>query len=193
MIGDSEVGKSQLISTLINQEYHEEYSKTENIEIYEAFFMIESILIKLNIWDMGAEENLLAFLKGKSAQVFRNVSSILLIFDVCNVNSFERLTYWNNFIKTNINQNIPIIIVGNKIDNEMNRVVSTSDIMNIADDFGYAFITTSAKDNFNVERMFEMAAEELKRIAEEQLLIINHPPTKNNIENRNPGPCCTCI
>ena len=75
-----------------------------------------------------------------------------VVFDVSRVTTFESTRFWKKDIDDKINQddNIPVILIANKID-----LVEDSQILNTLDDYckDYGFTTwfaTSAKNNINI-------------------------------------------
>ena len=78
----------------------------------------------------------------------------MLVYDVTRRETFDQLTRWLEEARQNANANMVVMLVGNKIDLEQRRVVSTEEGQKFAQDHGLLFIETSAKTGHNVEEAF---------------------------------------
>ena len=97
--------------------------------------------VKLQIWDTAGQERFRTITQA----YYRQASSILLIYDVCERSSFEHIGSWMQSIKQhNTSNELYIVLVGNKIDKEADRVVKTEEGKAMADSFGIRFYECSA-------------------------------------------------
>lgn len=78
----------------------------------------------------------------------------LLVYDVTRRNTFDYLEGWLLETRQHSDPNIVIILVGNKVDLEHQRVVSTEEGAQFAEEHELIFIETSAKTGFNVDKAF---------------------------------------
>ena len=76
--------------------------------------------------------------------------------------SFENIKNWLKEIDTNNPDNIPKILVGNKIDLNTERVISSTQAKNFADSNNLIYIETSSKDDVGVYTIFETLSKEIK-------------------------------
>ena len=77
----------------------------------------------------------------------KDTNVILLVYDVSSKDSFKNLPTWINIIKKNIKaDNVIFAMVGNKIDLEDQRQVSTEDGEDFADKHNFLFAEVSAKE-----------------------------------------------
>lgn len=87
-------------------------------------------------------------------RVIQDASGIILLYSVLAISTLNDIeSYHQDIIKAN--SDIPIILVGNKIDLEDQRVVSREKGEEIALKFGMLFLETSAKLNINVDLIFQ--------------------------------------
>ena len=113
--------------------------------------------------------------------------------------SFNDIDAWLKELKSNSNPDVKLFLVGNKVDLEDDRIVTTEEAENLVNDleFDY-FLETSAKTGFNAEKIFVQAAKllyteykELKKTKHEQ-----KPDTTtklddiNNIMVKKKRKCC---
>ena len=90
---------------------------------------------------------------------FRNASVVCVIYDVTNRESFEKLAFWFNLAEQSGPSQVPIIVVGNKIDLENKRQVSFDEGKLYCNNMkAHAFLETSAKTGEAVDGLFTLVA-----------------------------------
>lgn len=77
-----------------------------------------------------------------------------MVYDVTRRNTFDYLEGWLLETRQHSDANIVVILVGNKVDLEHMRVVSTEEGAQFAEEHELIFIETSAKSGFNVDKAF---------------------------------------
>ena len=93
-------------------------------------------------------------------QYYRDAAGVLVVYDVTNGESFSRVRRWIDEINKYCDESIAKVLVGNKDDNpspdgtQPEKVVSTADAKQYAQQMNLAFFETSAKDNKNVDAAF---------------------------------------
>ncbi|KAF1321141.1 Rab8 family gtpase, partial [Globisporangium splendens] len=95
---------------------------------------------------------------------------ILLVYDVTDDHSFQNIRNWMTQIKQNASSNVNKILIANKCDvDPSERVVSTKQGQDLANEFGIKFFETSAKNNLNIDEAFRSIAVDIqKRLAESE-------------------------
>ncbi|XP_035204911.1 ras-related protein Rab-10-like isoform X2 [Stegodyphus dumicola] len=86
--------------------------------------------------------------------LYRNTDGIILVCDLTNAKSFLGLDSWLADVKNYCDDDVPVIIAGNKMDEANKRAVTQKMIRDFANEEKYQFLETSAKDNINVELVF---------------------------------------
>ena len=145
--GDSGVGKTSIINSIMGQKFSPEYEPSIGVDFFSKTIRYKTRLIKLQIWDSAGQEKFRSLIPN----YIRGSSLIFLIFDVTKLESFQHLSDWITFI-TNI-ENGNIIIVGNKIDLKEARVVTTEDAEKFCKDKNYEYFEVSAKDGTNINNL----------------------------------------
>ena len=107
-------------------------------------------MIRAQIWDTAGEERY----KSVSKVYYRSAVGALLLYDITSRKSFDNALDWLTRLKDNTQQDIVILLVGNKSDLVDQRVVSTQEGANFAQKHQLAFLETSALDSNNVELAF---------------------------------------
>jgi Ras-related protein Rab-5C len=125
---------------------------------------------KLMIWDTAGQEKYKSMIK----MYYKNANAAIVVFDVTNIQSFEKAQSWVDELLENTNTNTVIALCGNKVDLEDSRKVSYDEGAYLAEKIGAFYIEVSAKKNINVEKMFED--------------ILNRIPFEENIPNEKKIP-----
>ena len=149
IIGDSTVGKTSILSMYTKGTFNQNYLATVGVDNFTKDEKIDNKTIRVKIWDTAGQEKY----KSLTASYFRNTQGVIIVYDVTNAETFDNLKYWIQSIKTNMEsqmENLPIIIIGNKIDVE-NREVQFYDAESFSKSYNYPYFETSAKTGENVE------------------------------------------
>jgi Ras-related protein Rab-21 len=85
---------------------------------------------------------------------YRGALSALLVYDVTNVESFEEVKGWAEELRSNVETNLIVVVVGNKIDLAKHRVVTERQGKAFADGIGALFFETSARENVGIDPLF---------------------------------------
>lgn len=84
---------------------------------------------------------------------YRNANAALLVFDVTNHQSFEEVKFWVLELQKNVQEPMFLLLVGNKIDLEEQRVVSMEEAIMYAQSIGAKYLETSVMhDQVGVSR-----------------------------------------
>jgi len=113
LVGQGSVGKTSLVKRLLRDEFDPHEEKTEGIEIEDWQVAVDDQKIRLNVWDFGGQEIMHA-----THQFFLTKRSLyLLVLDARLGDEENRIEYWLKIIKS-FGGDSPVIIVGNKIDEQ---------------------------------------------------------------------------
>jgi small GTP-binding protein len=155
LLGDGAVGKTSLLLRYTQQLFRSESRLTIGVEFLSKTMEIDSKRIKLQIWDIGGQEQfrflMTTYVKGSNGA--------LLLFDLTRRDTFESLPSWlDEMRKENpYDYNFPLILIGNKADLSKLREVSTEEAIGFAKfENCLGYIETSAKTGENVEKTFEL-------------------------------------
>ena len=141
LIGDSGVGKSNLIQTSVGNEFEEGKKCTISASFETIEMNIDGKQYKICLWDTAGQE---AYL-GVTKLFFKGSNIVILVYDITNSKSFESLEKWLRIAKNTIDNNYIIGIVGNKIDLYLNLEVSEEEVKNYAELIESKFRLVSAK------------------------------------------------
>ena len=156
LVGDPCVGKTNIISKFVTDEFFENNRPTYGIDIVSKTVTVKDKLIKTQLWDTAGQERYRAIANA----FYRMATGIIIIFDITNKNTFDHLEMWLNNIKL-YEKNAHVLIIGNKLDLENVRVVAHDDAKAFCSKHGYSYVETSAKDNININYAFTLMLEEI--------------------------------
>ena len=154
IIGDSGVGKSSLLLRFADNTFSPNYITTIGVDFKIRTITIKGHKIKLQIWDTAGQERFRTI----TSTYYRGTHGVIVVYDVTNGESFSNVKRWLHEIESNCD-NVQRILVGNKIDDPERRIVSESDGRRFAESMKTKFFETSAKENLNIEPMFNCITE----------------------------------
>lgn len=160
LIGDSGVGKSNLLSQFTSNEFNLESKSTIGVEFATKNIHIESKTIKAQIWDTSGQERYRAI----TGAYYRGAVGALLVYDITRSQSFQNVTHWLKELRDHADESIVIMLVGNKSDLANNRAVTTEEASSFAQENHFLFMETSALTASNVEPAFNTIFEEIYKI-----------------------------
>ena len=153
LVGDSNVGKTSIIKRFIEGEFEEKVKCTIDVDFHCKNLKIDKNLnVNLKIYDTAGQEKYRSITKS----YYRQAEGILLVFDLTEENSYNKLTKWLDEISDNTS-NVEIILVGNKSDLK-DRKINIEEAEHFAQKKQIKFIETSAKDGTNIQLLFETLA-----------------------------------
>ena len=173
LIGDSGVGKSNLLSRFTRNEFNLDSKSTIGVEFATRSIQVDAKTIKAQIWDTAGQERYRAI----TSAYYRGAVGALLVYDISKHATYENVQRWLKELRDHADANIVIMLVGNKSDLRHLRAVSTDEAKafastcymmggklceeaSAADYFvtgenSLSFIETSALDASNVELAFQ--------------------------------------
>ncbi len=156
LLGEAGVGKTALVRRFAHRIFEKDYKATLGVDMITKTIKLGSTEIPIQIWDFSGQE-LFGSLR---AQFYLGATAALLIYDVSNHQSFDQLERWNDELMTNVGK-IPLVLVGNKTDLTLLRVISSIDGDKKATGLDATHFTTSAKTGKNVDKVFETIASQI--------------------------------
>ncbi|KUF94887.1 Retinal dehydrogenase 1 [Phytophthora nicotianae] len=161
LIGDSGVGKSNLLSRFTRNEFNLESKSTIGVEFATKSIVAEGKTIKAQIWDTAGQERYRAI---TSAYILPGAVGALLVYDITKHGTFENVERWLKELRDHADANTVIMLVGNKSDLRHLRAVSTEEAMAFAEKNNLAFIETSALEATGVDTAFQRILTEIYKL-----------------------------
>ena len=86
--------------------------------------------MKLQIWDTAGQERFRTITSG----YYRGADAIIIVYDLTDRETFENVNMWYEEMSKAINQKVVCVLVGNKLDMDSRRAVSTGEGRSLGDD-----------------------------------------------------------
>lgn len=128
LIGDSGVGKSNLLSRFTRNEFNLDSKSTIGVEFATRSIQVDSKTIKAQIWDTAGQERYRAI----TSAYYRGAVGALLVYDISKHQTYENVTRWLKELRDHADANIVIMLVGNKSDLRHLRAVPTDEAKGFA-------------------------------------------------------------
>ncbi|RDX72042.1 Ras-related protein RABA5e [Mucuna pruriens] len=157
LIGDSAVGKSNLLSRFARNEFDANSKATIGVEFQTQVVEIDGKEVKAQIWDTAGQERFRAV----TSSYYRGAVGALVVYDITRRGTFDSINRWLQELTTQNDSTIARMLVGNKCDLENIREVSTEEGKSLAEEEGLFFMETSALDSTNVQTAFEIVIREI--------------------------------
>ncbi|WMV35932.1 hypothetical protein MTR67_029317 [Solanum verrucosum] len=166
VIGDSGVGKSNILSRFTRNEFCLESKSTIGVEFATRTLQVEGKTVKAQIWDTAGQERYRAI----TSAYYRGAVGALLVYDITKRQTFDNVLRWLRELRDHADSNIVIIMAGNKSDLRHLRAVSEQDGQTLAEKEGLSFLETSALEAFNVDKAFQTILTDIYQIISKKAL-----------------------
>ncbi|AIN96153.1 small GTP-binding protein Rab11, putative [Leishmania panamensis] len=160
LIGDSGVGKSNLMTRYTMSEFSQETPSTIGVEFMTKSIKIEERDAKIQIWDTAGQERFRAI----SRSIYHGAKGAMLVYDITNQTSFDSIPTWLQELRVFVPVTCCIFLIGNKCDLEHLRVVKKEVADRFARENGLSFLETSALEKTNVDKAFEWLAKSVYEV-----------------------------
>ena len=195
LVGDSFVGKTNIMSKYLKNEFHEDSKATVGVEFGSKQFNIEGHSIKAQIWDTAGQERY----KAITSAYYKGAKGAFVVYDITRKGSFESVEKWVSDLTAAADKKLTVVVIGNKCDLEDQRQVTKEEGEQKAGKLEVAFLETSALSGENLDKAFEMMMNEIYKKCHEEMLAegdvdiieggqeINLTNKNQNTENKK---CC---
>ncbi|MED6181913.1 Ras- protein raba3 [Stylosanthes scabra] len=174
VIGDSAVGKTQILSRFAKNEFCFDSKSTIGVEFQTRAVTISGKLIKAQIWDTAGQERYRAV----TSAYYRGALGAMVVYDITKRQSFDHVARWIEELRAHAHTSIVITLIGNKADLLDRRAVRTEDAVEFAEDQGLFFSETSALTGENVETAFFKILQQIHSVVSKKSLL-----SANNANN----------
>ncbi|KAF2293620.1 hypothetical protein GH714_003433 [Hevea brasiliensis] len=165
LIGDSAVGKSQLLARFARNEFSLDSKATIGVEFQTKTIVMITKRSKLRFGILQVS--------GSDKCILQRCSGAMLVYDISKRQSFDHIAKWLEELREHADNNTIIMLVGNKSDLETLRAVPTEDAKEFAQKENLFFMETSALESTNVESAFLSVLTEIYRTVSKKSLVAN--------------------
>ena len=188
-IGESNVGKTCVLRRFVENKFLKTHLATIGIDFKTKNITVDDKEIKLKIWDTAGQERF----RNITNQYYKGADGIILIFDITDQNSFDKIQDWINQINSNTQTDeIGLILIGNKKDLDNNRIISFKEGDALGKELGIKYFETSALSGEGIDEAFKYVT---KEILKKKKLDNNDDKGKIDLESsknrkKNKDGCC---
>lgn len=151
VVGDCAVGKSNILSRYINNQFSKESKSTIGVELSSKCFKIDNKVIKINIWDTAGQERFTSI----TSAYYKGAKGALIVYDITRQDTFDNIDKWLRELRLKINVDIKVFVLGNKSDLSLLRQVDYEDAKRKAEKLKVKLYETSALDSKNINEAFK--------------------------------------
>ena len=195
IIGDTCVGKSNILSRYLKDEFREDSKSTVGVELGTKFLKVKDVGTKIQIWDTAGQERY----RSITSSYYKGSHGCFIVYDITSESSFENVDKWYQQAQKEASKDVSIILVGNKCDLEDQRKVSKEKGEEKARQWNIPFFETSALSKIKIDDIFtEMVNNIFERTGgpknddDDDIEIINEndkPVNLNSPDQKKKG-CC---
>ncbi|XP_077169865.1 ras-related protein Rab-17 [Paroedura picta] len=164
LLGSSSVGKSSLAYRYVKKDFRDSLP-TVGCSFFNQCVTLDATTVKLEIWDTAGQEKY----HSVCHLYYRGANAALLVYDITSKETFEKAKVWLSELEQEFLQNeIIIILVGNKHDLSEVREVTTEEAREFANTKSILYMETSAKSDYQVTELFTTLACELLKLEQQK-------------------------
>jgi small GTP-binding protein len=151
LIGDSAVGKTNILSRFCKDEFSVNSHSTVGVEFASKIMMVSEKKVKVQIWDTAGQERF----KAITNTYYYRAKGAVVVFDITKFSSFQNVDKWVEDLRQVTGKEIVIVLVGNKSDLKLNRAVTKEEALEKAKILGgLPYLETSALNNTHITETF---------------------------------------
>ena len=188
-IGESGVGKTCILRRFVENKFLKNHLATIGIDFKTKNLIINNKEIKLKIWDTAGQERF----RNITTQYYKGADGIVLVYDVTDDGSFEKIRDWMAQIQANAEKDeLGLVLLGNKCDVEP-RVVTEEQGNKMAEELHISYFETSALTGQGIKEAFEQLARDImkkKGVGEENKDGRVELNNNDNKKKKEKGDCC---
>ncbi len=157
IIGDSGVGKSNILLRFINDTFSEEFKSTVGVEFAAKNILINKNMYRVQVWDTAGQETF----RSISRAYYKNSVCACVVYDISNYSTFESIQSWIEDCKIQSSKSILLILIGNKADLNDDRQVTYEEGEQFAKRNNMIFLESSAKTGYNIKEIFHKSVKQI--------------------------------
>ncbi|XP_010002979.1 PREDICTED: EF-hand calcium-binding domain-containing protein 4B [Chaetura pelagica] len=159
-VGNSSVGKTSFLRRFCEDHFFPGTAATVGVDYNVKTITVGNTQVALQLWDTAGQERYRSITK----QFFRKADGVIVMYDITAKDTFTAVKQWLISIEETTGENVPVLLLGNKIDNEKEREVPMGMGEHLAKDYNLIFYECSAYSGYNTQK----SVLHLARILKEQ-------------------------
>ena len=151
LVGDSGVGKTNILSKYLKNNFDPDSKATVGVEFGTKNIEIDNKKIKVQIWDTAGQERY----KSITSTYYKGAKGAFIVYDITRKSTFDNIDKWIGDLKNNGDENMIVYLVGNKSDLNDMREIRKDEAMTKSEKYNIAFSETSALYGDNIHKIFQ--------------------------------------
>jgi small GTP-binding protein len=152
LMGNTNVGKTSIVSTAISGIFSDDTPSTLGATYSTKTVQLDGLAVRLQIWDTAGQEKYRAM----TPMYFHNAQVALVVYSIVEADTFSAVDGWIKSLKDNADPSVLIYMIGNKTDLDDERAVSPDEATDKANELGAVFVEVSAKTGFGIQDLFAL-------------------------------------
>ena len=157
VVGDSGVGKTNLINRFASDKFDTNSKATIGVEFVYKALKINKDVIKVEVWDTAGEERY----KAITSSYYKGAKGAIIVYDLTNEESFKNVEIWMNEVIKKGQKGMQLLLIGNKKDLVNDRLVSEEKGIEKAKELNMHLFEASALEKTNVNEAFNYLMREI--------------------------------
>jgi len=190
VLGESGVGKSNLVLRYTDDSFSDLYISTIGVDFKFKQIRLDGKNVKLQIWDTAGQERFRTI----TQSYYRRAHGVVVVYDVTDAKTFQHVQDWLEDIKKYAPEHIPILLVGNKVDMQSERAIDFYEAQEFAKKLGLSYKETSARTGQGVADAFAAITTQIINQIQKKSDNSRHSttvnPAKDKKEKGDKGGCC---
>ncbi|XP_027712233.1 EF-hand calcium-binding domain-containing protein 4B isoform X2 [Vombatus ursinus] len=178
-VGNSSVGKTSFLRRFCDDRFSPGTAATVGLDYQVKTLEVDKSQVALQLWDTAGQERYRCI----TQQFFRKADGVIVMYDITDKQTFMSIRQWLTSVEEAAGENIPILLLGNKVDNEKEREVPQGHGERLAKENDLIFYECSAYSDYNVkESMLHLARilKEREDTVRENIIQVHHQPKKKS-------------
>ena len=157
VVGDSGVGKTNLINRFASDKFDTNSKSTIGVEFVYKALKINKEIIKVEVWDTAGQERYRAI----TSSYYKGAKGAIIVYDITNEDSFKNVESWMNEVMKKGQKGMELLLIGNKKDLVNDRLVSEEKGIEKAKELNMHLFEASALEKTNVNEAFNYLMREI--------------------------------
>ena len=183
LIGESGVGKTCILQKFCKGDFLVNHLTTIAIDFKMKMIDVDGNKLKMQIWDTAGQERFDTL----TSSFFKSAQGIMICYSITDEQSFQSVNKWTKQIQNLAPKDVKVVMLGNKLDLDHDRTVSTESGEELARSQGIEFFEVSAFNGKNIDTAFHKLA---KMILETMHESSSNENTNLNFQSDNSSKGC---
>ncbi|XP_009078542.1 PREDICTED: EF-hand calcium-binding domain-containing protein 4B [Acanthisitta chloris] len=147
-VGNSSVGKTTFLRRFCEDHFFPGTAATVGVDYNVKTVTVDNTQVALQLWDTAGQERYRSITK----QFFRKADGVIVMYDITAKDTFLAVKQWLISVEEAAGESMPLLLLGNKTDNEKEREIPKGMGEHLAKDYKLIFYECSAYSGYNVEK-----------------------------------------